>query len=369
MMFQTDNPHTQIVELTKELILFQSTAQKPHHLQNVVDFCENYLSENGFTISKYMQNDKPSLVASTHDTKEFDVLLAGHLDVIEAEQREFVPRIQGDKLYGRGAADMKGSVAASILAFQKVHKTRPELKLGLMLTSDEEVGGQNGAQYLVEQGYKAKLVIVPDGGAMDAIITSQKGLIFFKATLHGTAAHGSRPWLGDNAINKVCLLYKDLQKQFPKPESEDDWRPSVNIGKIQAGNAINQVPDKCEAYFDVRLTEKHSFDEWYEIIKKVVKDHDADFEIQAQGDICFTDFNDEYLQQYKSVAEGILGREVNFGVEAGGSDARFFSSAEMPVLITRPDGADWHNNGEWVSIESLQTFYDILLKYLEQIEV
>ena len=92
--------------------------------------------------------------------------------------------------------------------------------------------------------------------------------------------------------------------------------------------------------------------------------HGVRAEIEIIGDMCFTDYNDPYLQQFKKASEKILGRKVSFGVETGASDARYFSSRGMPVIISNPVGDNIHNGGEYVELGSLHQYYDILSEFL-----
>lgn len=345
--------------------MFQSTADKPHHLNNVVDFCAQFFEESGLFIRRYEHNNVPSIVVSNKKTKHFNVLLNGHVDVVGANQSDFVPKISDGKLYGRGALDMKGPVAALMMAMKQHGQNYPDHSIGLMLTSDEEIGGPDGVGYLLEaEEYTADVVVVPDGGDIDRIVTAQKGVIRFKLTAKGESAHGSRPWLGKNAIAIMMGLNGDLVRAFPGPTAEEDWKPSINMGTISAGTAVNKVPALCTAGLDMRFTEEHEVEEWVGIITSICDARGVEVEIEIIGDMCFTDFNDPYLQLFKKANELILGREVRFGVEAGASDARYFSSRGMPVIISNPVGDNIHNGGEYIELESLYQYYEVLSKFL-----
>jgi len=96
----------EVIGLTKQLIKFKSTKENLAELKNCVDFCASYLAKFSI-VKKFEFDDKPSLVATYSDTKP-DIFLVGHLDVVEAPDKQFTAEIKGNKLLGRGAVDMKG---------------------------------------------------------------------------------------------------------------------------------------------------------------------------------------------------------------------------------------------------------------------
>lgn len=359
-----------IVDLAKQLIAFQTTEQKPHHLQNCVDFCVNFFQESKLIVKKYNQQGKPSVVILTHDTVQPDVLMVGHLDVVPADQQDFVPRVKDGKLYGRGAIDMKGQIAVMMQLMKELPRLRPDSSTGLLLTTDEEIGGQRGAGYLAnEVGYGAKkIVLIPDGGDLDRLIIKQKGLIHFKIEASGKSAHGSRPWYGKNAIEMIMNCYQELKAMFPDPISEDDWMPSICIGKIVGGLTTNQVPESASALIDFRATEERSLDECSGIISAIVKKHGLVMTETASCNVCTVSEENQYFLYYRNVAEKILGRNVDTDIETGASDARFFSENGHVVIITKPEGDNVHDRNEWVAIESLHQFYQIIRAVLKNVQ-
>jgi succinyl-diaminopimelate desuccinylase len=92
----------------------------------------------------------------------------------------------------------------------------------------------------------------------------------------GVAAHASRPFLGENAIDRMAALYERLRAEFPNPSRESDWKPSLSMTTVNAGEASNQIPDSCHAGFDLRITENETADEVRRLIKRIVADFRAE---------------------------------------------------------------------------------------------
>lgn len=362
--------HDQIISLTQELILFQSTADKPHHLQNIVDFCVDYFKDTDLILKQYNQNDKPSVVLLTKDTLQPDILMVGHLDVVAADQKDFVPRIKGNKLYGRGALDMKSQVAVMMELLRQLRLQKTNLSIGLMLTTDEEIGGADGVEYLVNTiGYGAKkLVIVPDGGDINRVIIKQKGVMDFKLKSYGKAAHGSRPWLGVNANEKLLNCLQEMKSYFPDPEFEDDWLPSLQVNKFSGGSVINQIPDYAEAWIDFRTIETKSQEAWEVELRDIADQYDVEMEVLLGSNCLEVSADHPYIQQYARIAEEVLQMPIEWDVETGGSDARFFTANGHATLITKPAGDNIHSQNEWVDISSLQKFYSILERFIFELE-
>lgn len=130
------------------------------------------------------------------------IILNGHVDVVSAASESFSPRIEEGKLFGRGSYDMLGSVSAMMHAIVDLSKMDLQVKIMLCIVPDEERGGFDGTAYLVEQGYRGDIAICGEPTNFK-IAVQAKGVLQLKMEISGIAAHGSRPWLGENAIHKA----------------------------------------------------------------------------------------------------------------------------------------------------------------------
>ena len=355
----------EITNLAGDLIKFQTTESKLDETRKCIDYIKNYFKDcPTLFVREHRSNNSLSLVITTKKTKHPKIFLYGHIDVVDAEDKDFVSSIRSGKLFGRGAIDMKGQVAAMMVLLKDLIRRKSDLSLGFMIVSDEEVGGLNGVRYLLsKEKYKCDLAVVPDGGENFDITLRQKGGLWLKIEAKGKSAHGSTPWLGDNALEKLIAFYTRLDHLFLKANKKNFWRVSVNLGRIQGGNAANQVPDRAEMLLDIRYPEEFTKQE---IMKRIRKILSSDFKIEVVSDVFpyFGDKNNFYIKRFKKTAEKRLGRKIAYKNECGASDARFFSKQNIPIIITSPVGAGYHSRNEWVSIKSLEDFYFILKDFL-----
>ncbi len=145
-------------------------------------------------INKYSSNGFSSLVATTTDTKNPTIFLQAHLDVVPADPEAFTLIRKGKNLVGRGSFDMKYAAACYLLLAEELSDNMQQHDFGIMLTTDEEDGGNDGVRYLLDQGYACDVCISPDGGDNWRLESAAKGQWLTEITAIGKTAHGSRPW-------------------------------------------------------------------------------------------------------------------------------------------------------------------------------
>ena len=284
-----------------------------------------------------------------------------------AEKSDFKPYVKAGKLFGRGAVDMKAACAVMMRTMQAL-TDRKNKSVGLILTTDEETGHYNGTAYLTDKvGYQAQVVLLPDGGNDFQLVTAQKGVMKFSLIAKGLGAHSSRPWLGESAIEKIFEAYEALRRVFPMPKAESDWRPSITLTKISGGEAFNKVPSKAEAVFDFRFIESHSIKYWLRKIEHVVRKHGLEMKVMGYFEFFSVDPEHTLVKRFRQISKSVLRRELVLAPEAGASDATYFSKHHTPVIITSPKGGNSHAANEWVDINSLYKFYQIVHKFAEEV--
>ncbi len=371
----------EILEISKKLISFKTTKDNDGETVKCFDYIKNYfdpLIESGKIIANnYQKKGVSSVVFSNTDTLTPEIVLNGHIDVVDAKTELFIPKIKDSRLYGRGAADMKSEIAAMMICFKEAINKNIKNSIALMITSDEEEGGESGVGYLVNEiGYRSKVTIIPDGGHNFELVTKEKGDFWIKIISQGKSSHGSRPWLGENAIVNLLNFYQELEKIFPPlPRTESLYQEgiSINLGKISGGTDINTVPDKAEMYLDIRYSDKSDKDRIIEALKLLTenfteKEYKLNFEISRVIEILETNPENCYLKKFKNIAEEILCQSVKITKVSGASDARFFSAKNIPVIIMVPDCGNAHSDNEWVDLKSLEKFYLILIEFIKKSE-
>lgn len=365
----------EILELTQKLISFKTVTSDTKEISACCDFIESYFSQEikagKIILKKYWKNNAISLVFSNRKTLNYDILLNGHIDVVQAEKSEFTPKIKDGMLFGRGAGDMKCEIATIMIIFKELINENCQKSVALMLNSDEEIGGHSGADYLVNEiGYTSKIVISPDGGNNFELNIKDKGLFWVKISATGKTGHASRTWLGDNAILKLFGFYKDIERSFPplkKIKSLYQDGVSLNLGVISGGNTINMIPEKAEMSLDMRYSDKKDKERILKTIEKLAKKNKVSYEIINSAEMFEISLNDPYLKKFKAMAEKILGRKMKTIRSTGAGDNRFFSAKGMPVIISGPNFGNEHSSGEWLEIKSLENFYIILKQFIKEI--
>ena len=198
---------------------------------------------------------------------------------------------------------------------------------------------------------------MPDGGRNFDLIVEEKGLAQLEITATGISAHGSEPFNGDNAIIKLMNLYNDLINKYPLPKSKEDWRLSITLSKLNGGDANNKVPDKATMALDIRYTANDNIDQ----ILGYIRNYSKDFELILLDiePVFYVDQELDIVKDFINKAEKVLKRKLVITRYASGSDAPYFSTKGIPVIIMNPIGDYWHNPNEYVEIDSYYAMYKI----------
>ncbi|MBK5458349.1 M20/M25/M40 family metallo-hydrolase [Peribacillus sp. TH16] len=353
-----DIKHKDSIEgLACELIRMEATTSE--RINASIGYCAEWLRQRGLTITLLENQGLMSLVCIVNEEREGPtIILNGHVDVVSAASEDFSPRIEERKLFGRGSYDMLGSVAAMMHAMVDLSKMDLLVKIMLCIVPDEERGGFDGTGFLVDQGYRGEIAICGEPTNYK-IAVQAKGVLQLKMEVSGIAAHGSRPWLGENAILKA-MKYCEAIEAIEQIQKTNLFftRPSFNLSKIEAGKGINQVPDQCTFHLDIRYLPGEEVSEIIEQIQRAAPD--ANLEILAQGAPVLTDEGHPYVVQLKQVTEHFLNRKIEFFGQDGTADTRFYANYGIPAIEFGPVGAGHHGPEEYVEIESLYSFKEIL---------
>ena len=259
-----------VISMTRKLISF-NTVNPEGNEQDIAIFIGKLLSENGFVVNYHrLAKNRLTLIAEK-GLSSFcpPIVLTGHLDTVPLGAKQwsedpFSGIIKDGKIFGRGSGDMKGGVAAMIVAALQVFKiSDPQGGVRLIFTAGEELGCC-GAVQLAESGYnlgKASAIIVGEPTSNVPAI-GHKGAIYLKVSASGKTAHSSMPELGENAIYKVARAITKIEN-FRFHADLDDLHgfPTINVGLINGGKNLNSVPDYAEFTVDIRSTSKVSHSE------------------------------------------------------------------------------------------------------------
>jgi succinyl-diaminopimelate desuccinylase len=336
-------------QLAARLIGYDTSCDEG--LRSAAAFVKGWLETNDIRVDETHHNGLPVLLAEVGPADGPSVILHGHLDVVPARSGQFEPRIEGDRLYGRGAYDMKGALAGMMFALRDAGARSP-VRLRLLCVPDEESADvdERSTEVLVDQGLRADFAITGEPTDLQ-IGVEAKGVLAVRVELSGTAAHGSTPWLGDNAILKAHDAYRRIQSlPFSQESSELFDRPSINLARIQGGDAFNKVPDTCWMDVDIRYLPGQ---EPERILAEIREIPDLEIGRMLHREPATVSRANPYVLALGDAAGRWGGAETLSIGRDGASDVIWFLAAGVPAVEFGPVGSGHHGPEEWVSVSSL----------------
>ena len=334
------------IDILKQLIMFDTTTNKKNY--EVFSYIKS-LSDK-FYYDEFEFNGYKTLIVKNKDVKKFDYAFLTHIDVVPSDNFDY--KIIGDKFYGRGSFDMKGSIATilELLINNNFNKN-----IGLIITSDEEIGGFNGA-FQVLENYDIDFCIVPDGGNNFDIITEEKGVLNLELCLETKLGHASMPWHHKGAAYEMIDIINKIYDKYPNPISEEDYKTSIIVSSIDTNNEIfNQVPSKATVKLDIRFIKDDNKDDIINFIKSLNNNLKVDIINYGENYNCDVD-EKFYNTVYKNIS-----RKPKVTFASSASDARFLKCKSQ---IINPIGGNMHDKDEYVSLKSLDILYNIFYDYI-----
>ncbi len=332
--------------------------------RQAIEYIDLFLSERGLYVKRFDFGGHAALFATTQRTKTPRVLLAAHVDVVPGPARLFKLQEKGDRLYGRGVLDMKFAIAAYLQLVDDLQDDLHKYDFGLMITTDEELGGRDGVKALTELGYLPEACVLPDGGKDWVLEQAAKGMVWVVATATGKPGHGSRPWDGESANEKMMLFLQAVQRELFATQSPDT--STINIGTLHGGSAANQVADLCTSDIDIRPVNHEDHTRIVARLKELADEYDVNCEYLINDSPIEVDLTDPYVIAYANSLEKVTGIPLRTMRSNGGSDARHLAVHSIPTLVGYPVGGGSHSDDEWLETKSLYQFRDVVQDFLEQ---
>src|ERR671924_1436459 len=350
--------------LTERLITYDKSPLEG--MQAAAGFVKGWLEARDVEVTGSTYNGRPVIAATVGPQKGPIVVLHGHLDVVPAHPEQFTPRVEGDRLFGRGAYDMKGGLASMMCALHELGDQN-EVRVHFVCVSDEETEEveQRGSDYLVEQGYTGDFAITGEPTNMHIGIQA-KGVLGMRIEVEGKAAHGSTPWVGDNAILKALDVFRAIETlPFARESSDLFDRPSINLGRILGGDALNKVPDSCAIDVDIRYLPNQDPEE---ILQGIGELPDAEIVKVFRREPVIVERSNAFVQALGAAVATVAPRKERISVgQHGASDAICFLEAGIPAVEFGPVGDGHHGPEEWVSIQSLGLHRRALVEFVERL--
>ena len=393
---KVDSLKDELISLTKDLVSIPTVNPPGENYEKCVKFLNEKLKELGAETeiievpSEKLQElaphgkglPRPSIISRisfNEENKGIHLHFNGHYDVVPAtgkwEIDPFNPIVKNGKIYGRGTSDMKGGIAAMIIATKAILKSNLDLngKLSLSFTPDEETDGFAGAGFITKEGFiKANYCIVGEPSGCLNVWNAHKGALWLELTTLGKSAHGSTPWLGINAFEKMVKivnainqdlkpLLKNKISKFPTIPPEGNTATIMLGGITKGGAAINIVPDRFSITIDRRFIPEETLDEVkaeiFNLLNKLkLQDPELKFEvnIKAETNSCLTPLDSPLCKITSQVIKDVIGKEPSITMCIGAMDMRYFSSIGIPTIAYGPGSINVaHSENEYVSIEDL----------------
>lgn len=374
----TDSP---VLALTKDLISRQSVTPEDAGCQDVMI---ERLQALGFEIERMVFEDTTNFWARRGSEAPL-FAFAGHTDVVPAGKLDqwhtppFEPTEKDGYLYGRGAADMKGSLAAMVVATERFIAQHPDHKgsIGFLITSDEEGPFINGTVRVVEtlmardENIDMCIVGEPSSTAIvgDVVKNGRRGSITGDLTVKGTQGHVAYPHLADNPVHKSLLAIHELATTEWDQGNEFFPPTSFQIPNVQAGTgASNVIPGEFHVQFNLRFSTELNNDTIVERVTSTLNRYDLNYDLKwtFNGDPFLTDTG-ALLDAVVAAVEKVNQTKPALLTTGGTSDGRFIARMGGQVVELGPVNATIHKVNECVKINDLEKLTDMYQKTLEHL--
>ena len=386
---------TDALALTRRLVALDSQNPGPGEAA-IADVVEHeFARPAGFSVSRleYVPG-RPNLIVSVDMGEGPHLALSGHLDtkpvgdtLDQWESDPFDLTVRDGMAFGLGASDMKGAVAALLIALHRQSSGGPAGRVSLVLTADEEQGSNAGAKALVEHDLPevdAMVIAEPSGvdEPWEALALVSRGICCFEVDVHTRQGHsGLSSQLGRNAVLVAGDVAKALEGLQPPVESPGlvPAAPTVNPGMlVQGGVCFGTWPGECTLGCEIRLVPGMDAQQVQEAVKKTVADAVGDqgtFDIRyAEGSLGWMpavelDPASKVVTAAQSACKLVLGRELPVGAYPGGTDATYFMGlGDIPTITSL--GPGWlsvaHGPNEMVAVDDLYTAVELYQQLMSE---
>lgn len=367
------------LELAKQLIEKPSVTPEDAGCQQLMG---NRLAAKGFNIESMFFVDTLNMWAR-RGTEEPVFCFAGHTDVVPTGDVNkwtydpFTPTVKDGMLYGRGAADMKGSLAAMIVATERFVEKYPDHKgsIAYLITSDEEGPFINGTTRVIDtleaRNEKITWCIVGEPSSTkrcgDIIKNGRRGSLTGDLTVHGVQGHVAYPHLADNPVHNAAQAIFELT-EIEWDHGNDYFPPtSFQISNINGGTGVgNVIPGELEVMFNFRYSTEVTAEQLVNKVESLFDQHKLNYDLKwTYNGLPFLTDTGTFVDAVTSAIKDVTGFDTELSTTGGTSDGRFIAPTGAQVIELGPCNATIHQVNESVSVEDLDILTDIYFKTLE----
>ena len=388
---------SELIQLAQKLIQFPSVTPEDY---GCIKFIDTYLQDLNFDCEIMTFADITNLWASFGDLQKTDkplFVFAGHTDVVPAGQLNlwrfdpFSATVEDGWLYGRGACDMKGAVAAMMIALQRFLSKHDagQLKanIGFLITGDEEADAINGTVKVVEtlqkRGIHIDYCLIGEPSSQhqlgDMIKVGRRGSLHGKLTIKGVQGHVAYPDLVKNPIHIISEIIAQLSQTHWDKGNEFFPATSMQVSNIHSGTgALNIVPHEAYCQFNFRYSTENTAESLHEKVVQVINQVLLNCETKSQymydyqlvwmpSGLPFLTAQGKLLQAITLSIGGVLGQKPELSTSGGTSDGRFIAPTGSEVIEFGLLNKTIHKVDEAISIDDLEKLALSYEKILEKI--
>jgi len=393
----------QQVRLLQKLVSFESTlfneAEAQYCVKNelvkmglkvdVFDIDTSRIcARPGYAANEWSYQGRPQVVGllKSKNAHGRSLVLNGHIDVVPVGTKRFWNydpwggEIEGDRLYGRGAADMKGGLTAMLYAVKAIQKAGLDLAGDVILQSvtDEECGG-NGTLACLARGYVGDACLVPEPLA-DGIILGTGGIMWMKTIVSGKPGHPMAGNKAVNAIDNAVFIMRGLRQleekwnENPHPLYRNADHPiNFVFSGMKSGEWASLPPDECTFETRIGFSPEVNSAEAKEQVERHLQEYiqqnkylqenppEIKWSIAAEG--CIVEKDNYFIKTIELAHESIVGDKPKYNYIAGSTDHRFWpNSYGLPAACYGPTGGNYHSHDEYITLSSLLTATKVLAK-------
>lgn len=400
-----------LIDNLKELVRIPTFVPPGENYGKIVDWLIPVFEDFGFRCERVemakdvyearqksaeLSGERANLLATKDFGAEESIDIYTHLDVVPAGEgwstRPFEPVLKDGRIYGRGVADSKGSVASLLtaLSVMKEQELASKYNLRVVLTTDEEIGPYSGLCFFADEGLLQGDYLLCMDGDNEGICVATNGVMNWEIKIYGKACHSSIPFLGVNAIEKAGLVIEELGELKRKVENRESKAPCspymtevtgqkhitpvFNVTMVSGGVKENIIPPSCILRGDRRYIPEEAVDEvikeFEDFLQDVKTKHSIELELHCKPGYppMFTSPDDEWVRRVQDAASGAFGVSLAIiGVQGGLDVAYAVQKTKQPVCAFGVGNwveSNAHGADENVRIQDLKNYVKFLLRLL-----
>ena len=355
------------VSILRTIVAYKTVSSESN--LPLVDWLHGYLENCGGRVRRTFnaEKTKANILASFGPEGDGGIVLSGHTDVVPVDGQAwssdpFTLREEDDRVYARGAVDMKGFVAACLGVVARAKAERLAKPLHVALSYDEEVGCIGVSRMvddMIENVGRPQLAVIGEPTEM-SVGHSHRGIVSCRTSFRGKAGHSSQPDLGVNAIYPAAKLVSFIQELGARHQASGS-PTTFNVGRIDGGVAMNVIPEACNVCWEARTAHPDDAVNALQAVEQHLNNMRNDPSTCQNDVLCSApalraDQNGDALALLAKVGAGLPAQNLPFCTEAG-----FFQAAGLQTVVCGPGSiAQAHKSDEWISRAQLQAADDML---------